>query len=194
MSSEPRIIDSEICPDCGHSQVTESILTQEFPYDSGNHQTLLKAEVPVFTCLNCSYQFADERAENARHEAICRHLGVLTPEEIVEVRRNLGMSRAQFADLTGIGPASLQRWETGALIQNRANDNLLFLLASARNVDLLHTRRRGEFSFDTDINGSREDLEAVTADVNFSFDELEITHERAFSDAIVKSQGLWWSQ
>ena len=39
------------------------------------------------------------------------------------------MSRATFADVTGLGEATLGRWENGAVIQNRANDRYLRLLS-----------------------------------------------------------------
>ena len=42
-----------------------------------------------------------------RHEAVCRHLGVLAPGEIRALRREHGMSRAAFARLTGFGEATL---------------------------------------------------------------------------------------
>lgn len=38
------------------------------------------------------------------------------------------MTRAQFSEITGLGEATLARWEAGAVIQNRANDRYLRLL------------------------------------------------------------------
>ena len=39
------------------------------------------------------------------------------------------MTRAAFAQATGLGEASLNRWENGVLVQNAANDRYLRLLA-----------------------------------------------------------------
>ena len=39
------------------------------------------------------------------------------------------MTRARFAQVTGLGEASLNRWENGLTIQTRANDRYLRLLA-----------------------------------------------------------------
>ncbi len=47
------------------------------------------------------------------------------------------MSRAAFSKMTGLGQATLNRWENGILIQNRANDRYLRLLASRANVQAL---------------------------------------------------------
>ena len=79
-----------------------------------------------------------------RHEAVCRHLGVLTPKEIIAIRKSYGMSRAVFARLTGIGEASLARWENGLLIQSPAYDRFLFLLTFPENLERLKSRKDGE--------------------------------------------------
>ena len=39
------------------------------------------------------------------------------------------MTRAAFADVSGLGEATLNRWENGAIVQNLANDRYLRLLA-----------------------------------------------------------------
>lgn len=40
------------------------------------------------------------------------------------------MTRAQFSEVTGLGEASLNRWENGINIQTHANDRYLRLLAT----------------------------------------------------------------
>jgi len=71
---------------------------------------------------------------------VCRHLGVMTPRDVEAVRTRLRMTRAAFADLTRLGEASLARWEKGLLIQNPANDQLLYLLLFPENVERLRSR------------------------------------------------------
>jgi uncharacterized protein YqeY len=53
-----------------------------------------------------------------------------SPEEIRAVRERLDLSQAEFGQLTGIGVATLSRWERGRMIQNRAMDCYLRLLAA----------------------------------------------------------------
>jgi transcriptional regulator with XRE-family HTH domain len=60
---------------------------------------------------------------------VCRHLGVLTSADIRRIRERYGMTRSSFAEVTGLGEATLKRWENGVIIQNRANDRYLRLLA-----------------------------------------------------------------
>jgi len=125
------------CPDCNSEDISQHTSTQDFEYGLGDQRTVLSAIFPVFHCNNCSFEFTDSRAEKARHDAVCRHLGVLTPSEIIAIREQRELTRAEFADLGGFGLASLQRWESGSLIQNAANDRLIYLLQFTANCQRL---------------------------------------------------------
>jgi len=130
------------CPSCDGRQVTTTVEEQRFTYGTGDNAVELKAYVPVHHCADCDIDFTDGFAETLRHKAICEHLGVMTPDEVASVRKTYGLSRADFAKVTKIGEASLARWETGALIQNGAHDQFLFLLTFPENFERL--RRRAE--------------------------------------------------
>lgn len=68
------------------------------------------------------------KRDDPEHEAKCRLLGLLTPCEIRGLRKSLGLSRRDLADLTGFCEKSIKRWETGALLQNLSSDRFLRLL------------------------------------------------------------------
>ena len=136
--------DKVVCFDCGSSDVTKALQQQVFQYGNGEDAVELTAEMPVLTCKACGFQFAGPEADEARHEAVCRHLGVLTPQEIVLIREHAGLSQAQFAKCTRIGIASLKRWETGVVIQNAANDELIYLMTFPENIQRLNQRSRME--------------------------------------------------
>jgi len=84
--------------------------------------------LPVRRCGSCGFGFIDREGEDIRHEAVCRHLGVLAPKEIREIRKKHDMTRTEFASAAKLGEDSLRRWENGLLIQNEANDRYLRLL------------------------------------------------------------------
>jgi|GEM_PF-5065571 len=138
INDQPEAI--ELCPDCGSAKVVESMKEQSFPYGADGNQVTLKASVPVFSCDDCGYEYFGEKGEEARHEAVCRYLGVQTPEEIRKTREAAGLSRTELCELAGFGSASLQRWETGAIIPNGSSDRLIFLLRFADNVERLKRR------------------------------------------------------
>ena len=112
---------SVVCGNCDGHSITTELQTRAFEYGAGQDAATLSAEVPVHRCNNCGFQFTDHRAEALIHAATCRHLGVMTPDDVEAVRRAHSMSRAEFARVTRIGEASLARWETGDVIQNGAN-------------------------------------------------------------------------
>ena len=60
-----------------------------------------------------------------------------TPSEIVALRERLGLSQSELAALTGIGKATISRWERGRILPNRAMARYLSLLEYADNVDRL---------------------------------------------------------
>ena len=74
-------------------------------------------------------EYLDEEAEQLKHEAVCRHFGVLSPGEIRRIREHHQMTPARFAEVTGLGEASLNRWENGLTIQTQGNDRYIRLLA-----------------------------------------------------------------
>jgi putative zinc finger/helix-turn-helix YgiT family protein len=144
------------CFNCGSLNVKKEWKNQRFQYGSGESAVELNAEMPVYCCEECGFEFAGAEAEDIRHEAVCRHLGLLAPREIVAIRESTGLSRMQFTEISGIGIASLKRWETGTLIQNAANDQLIYLMTFRENVERL--KRRDHFaSLDlTDLSAESE--------------------------------------
>jgi putative zinc finger/helix-turn-helix YgiT family protein len=130
----------EVCLECGSSRLKEEVKEQMFPFGPPAAQSILTASMPVFTCQDCGYEFIDERGESARHDAVCRHIGVQTPDEIRRVREATGLGRAEFCRIGGFGIASLQRWESGEVVPNASSDRLIYLLQYGDNLKRLRAR------------------------------------------------------
>ena len=120
------------CGVCGDARVTTEWVEHMFTYGIGQSAAELTARVPVHSCAACEFEYLDEVGERLKHEAVCRHLSVLPPAEIRRIRKSHDMTRAQFSEVTGLGEASLNRWENGINIQTHANDRYLRLLANPR--------------------------------------------------------------
>ena len=118
-----------VCPMCGDTGITTSWNRHAFDYGTGDSSVELTVSVPVRRCDACEFEYLDEAAERLKHEAVCRHLGVLPPAEIRRIREDLRMTRTRFAQVTRLGEASLNRWENGLTVQTQANDRYLRLLA-----------------------------------------------------------------
>lgn len=117
------------CPQCGGEEIATNWVDDVMTWGSGDLKSQIPVSVPIRTCPACDLQYIDQHGERLRHEAICRHLGVLSPAEIRSIRRRYDMTRAAFAHATGLGEATVGRWENGLVIQNRANDRYVRLLA-----------------------------------------------------------------
>ena len=119
---------SRPCANCGADAVSPTSNVQPFTYGAGEEAVQLEVEVPVWRCSRCGFAYTEGDAEELRHNAVCRHFGVLTPNEIRSLRDRHGLTRAELVRLTGFGEASIKRWESGALIQSISADRFLRLI------------------------------------------------------------------
>lgn len=119
------------CPQCGQGWLEPRLITRRYDYEDGGRKVPVVAEnLPVRVCSHCNETFSGPEAGRLHHDAICRALGLLTPDEIRLLRERIGPSQDEFAKLTGIGVATISRWERGRLLQNDAMDRYLRLLDS----------------------------------------------------------------
>ena len=128
------------CPNCGHTPLREETVVDRFEYrpDGEEPVTIEVRDVPVEVCPKCGEKYFGPAAARVQHAAVCRTLGLLTPEEIQTIRERFGPTQAEFARLTGIAEATISRWERGRILPNRAMDRYLRLLDRNReNVTLL---------------------------------------------------------
>lgn len=65
--------------------------------------------------------------------AQARYMGLLLPEEIRELRKNLGLTQRQFGDLLQVGEKTATRWENG---RGRPSRSLNVLLCALRDGQL----------------------------------------------------------
>jgi HTH-type transcriptional regulator/antitoxin MqsA len=81
---------------------------------------------------SCGEEFftAEQSRELSRRikNRVREHLGLLSPERIVEIRKNLGLSQAEMEELFGLGEKVVTRWENGQVIQGGTADVALRLL------------------------------------------------------------------
>ena len=86
---------------------------------------------PMHVCPHCGYEMPAKGYLTAvckgTNDAYRRNHGLLTSTEIIERRKAMKKSQRQFADFVGVSAASLKRWETGFLVQDKASDELVRL-------------------------------------------------------------------
>ncbi len=137
-----------------------------FQHGLGESAFEVTVTLPVRRCDSCDIEYLDEVGEKLKHTALCEHFGVLTPNEIRRVREHHGMTRARFAEVTGIGEASLNRWENALNIQTHAYDRYLRLLALPGVMQQLQeiVERRPSVRTDTSEGGDRFRTLEITDD------------------------------
>src|ERR1700704_498892 len=91
----------QVCDCCGAHALHSDLKTEYFNYRSESGEIIqLSALVPVWSCDACGDSFTDGRAEDIRHEAVCRYLGRLTPSELRDLRENCQCSQAEWSKVT----------------------------------------------------------------------------------------------
>lgn len=124
------------CGQCRQREVypIEGAYSTEIVHD-GRSYTVTLPSLRRFGCRNCGEVDLDEEASKQISQAFRRQAGLLTPEEIRQNRKMLGLTQEELAERLGVAEATLSRWENGWQIQQRSLDKLLrlfFALPEAR--------------------------------------------------------------
>ena len=98
---------------------------------------LIPVEFEYFQCDECNESHEIQRSDYDPLEAAYREYrerrGLLQPEKIKEVRKELGLSQKAFSKLLGVGIATLNRYENGAL-QSEAHDKVIRFCVQPENI------------------------------------------------------------
>ena len=114
------------CPTCQKRAVTPTVVdyTTEMEHD-GRAYTLLLPRLEVLECGECRARMLPDAASEKIVDALRAQAGLLTPAEIREARKALGLTQEQLASFLRVAKETVSRWETGGQIQQRAMDLLL---------------------------------------------------------------------
>lgn len=127
------------CGKCGQHRM--ALATVPYSTTVEHDGRSYRIEIPALTvprCGHCGAIRVDDAVDQQISAAFRQEAKLLTPEAIRQGRENIGLTQKQFANLLGVGEATVSRWETGAQIQQRAMDRFLRLcFASPEAVELL---------------------------------------------------------
>ncbi len=131
--------DKVKCPLCGNGFLDDEICDHETYVKDGAHNVkLILKDLPVKRCSSCKEEFLPkeslERVQLEKH----KKLGILSNDQLKALRKKLGYSQEEMADLLGVGKKSYLRWENGLYLQNKAMDRYIRLIAeNPENLRLL---------------------------------------------------------
>jgi len=110
------------------------------------HAPIYISETEMYECASCGKRFFTPDQVRALSLAVKKQArvkaGLLTPDEIVAIRKKLGLRQSELERLFGLGSKVVTRWETGRVVQSRAADVALRLLAlDPENLKRIQLRR-----------------------------------------------------
>lgn len=114
------------CRQCGKHEVV--LATTEYDaevrHDGRLHSFRIpRLELPV--CQACGARVFTEHVDSQINDALRVHLNLLTPAQIRDGIKRVGLSQKEIANRLGIAEATLSRWLNETQIQSRSLDNLL---------------------------------------------------------------------
>jgi HTH-type transcriptional regulator / antitoxin MqsA len=95
-------------------------------------ETITVPGVEHGVCCSCGEAYLDhcgiQRVQEEAVRLAKQARGLLTSEEIRDLRRSLGLSQTGLERLLGTGPKTVVRWEKGTVFQSATADRLMRLL------------------------------------------------------------------
>lgn len=169
------------CVECDN----ETVVCTTIPYNAevkhdGKLHAFLIPELRIDKCTACGEEYFSSETDSQISKELRVHLCFLQPEEIKTKLNAFGINQSDFAKRIGVAKESVSRWLTGAVIQNRAMDNLMRLFLGMDSVRHVLTE-----------NGPREGLgviengNAVTR-LSVSTAQLQWVSTREFSQGTLR--------
>lgn len=113
---------------------------------------IIPIHLEYFQCEECGEDYENPRPDydplDAAYREYRKRKGMAQPEEIKKFRKELGLTQKDMSDLLGIGIATLNRYENGAL-QSEAHDQGIRLCMQPGNLKHILERKSGLFSDST---------------------------------------------
>ena len=134
---------SVFCPNCEEYRGTKTVERRE-TYEVRGRKITVTVEDEV--CKACGEGIGsddhDQKVLDTLHAEYRRQVGMLTPEQIMAIRRRYRLSQRSFAALLGMSEATINRYENDAL-QEHTHDNVIRACENVQYVrDLLQRRGR----------------------------------------------------
>lgn len=125
------------CPECDEpvsARVADKVETLQVKGEP------IEYVAQVLVCPDCGEDIGDSRIGQANIEAAyakyCAKHGLATKDEIIQLRRSVGLSLREFSRYLGFGEQTAARYETGA-IPDTLHSNTMRMAASVEGAKML---------------------------------------------------------
>lgn len=134
------------CPECDR-EVTAPIQHRIESLPVKGEAISYNAEIAV--CPYCGEVIGDSRIEDANlrraYSSYCAAHGLMSPDEIRELRKSYGLSLREFSKFLGFGEQTIARYEAGG-IPDDSHNAMLKLVSTAEGAASLLLIREGQIS------------------------------------------------
>lgn len=116
----------EHCPICG--DLSLEVCNGEYEFEPPSNipgGTIIIPSTSWEECTNCGEQIISLDLEQQLEKVRRERLGLLTPEQIANIRKSVGLTQIEMSQLLGLGDKTYTRWESGKSLQNKSSDNLI---------------------------------------------------------------------
>ena len=118
-----------ICPVCGAGELEKKTVEEQFTYKGA---ALTVPDYVVYECAACGEALVDPASSKMASKLLkdfSREIdGLLTTTDIKRIRKKLGFTQEQMAEVCGGGLKGFTRYESGQVVQSKGMDNLLRIL------------------------------------------------------------------
>lgn len=114
------------CRSCGKQSLKPAVV--DYPAEMEHDGRAYSFTVPgleVLACESCGERVLPDAAMERVLDTLRAEAELLTPIEIREKRKRLGLTQEQLANQLKVAKETVSRWETGGQIQQRGFDTLL---------------------------------------------------------------------
>ena len=114
-----------LCPECGK----EMLLSHDPLTETFNGESFTCSGLEYYVCPSCdevamSTDMATRQARDVAHQRAERK-GLLSPDEIIALRKSLGLTQKDFERVIGVSSPTVCRWERGAVQQSQVADHMM---------------------------------------------------------------------
>lgn len=160
-----KLTNGTLCPICESGKL--SAIQKDIDFNYKGHIRFFNKT--VFACPECEEEFlesADQKQIDKKLTDFRRGIdGLLTSNEIKQIRKKFGYTQVDFAKLLKVGEKNFARYESGQATQSRSMDSLLRILNhSPASIEVI-----GGELVKWDLNLSEYALDVPSHDEDFYF-------------------------
>ncbi len=132
------------CPVCGAGGLKKTLSTERFEYKG---EEIFIPDYVAYECAECGEAIVDPETLKVSGKLLKEFHrqvdGLLTGKQIKQVRKKLGLTQEQMAEIVGGGLKSFARYESGQVCQSKGMDNLLRILdAYPEMLNVIRTKEK----------------------------------------------------